>query len=227
MTTHDSHGVGHPSNRLPWWVIALGLMIAYSPMFLNRTARALGAQGDWMGGPESVLVWNWAVTVVLLAFVLLVERRGLASIGFRKPGVLDIVLAVVFWIVSVAASGFVHSMLPPPPSDGLEIMLASSIPVLVLIVFTASITEEIFYRGYAIERLTELSGSLWIAVVISFALFLLPHIAFFGPHWILYQGVSVVLLYVLYVWRRNLWACMLLHLLGNLMILFPALGLAE
>lgn len=227
MTSQSSHDSANSYSRLPLWVIVLGLAMAYSPMFLNRIARALGAQWDWMGGPESVLVWNWAVTIVLLAFVLLVERRGLSSIGFRKPGVLDIVLAIVFWIVSVAASSFVHSMLPPPPSDGLEIMLKFSIPVLVLIVFTASITEEIFYRGYAIERLAELSGSLWVAAIISFVLFLLPHIAFFGPHWMLYQGVGVVLLYVLYLWRRNLWACMLLHFLSNLMILFPALGLAD
>ncbi|MGY6629364.1 MAG: CPBP family intramembrane glutamic endopeptidase [Wenzhouxiangella sp.] len=216
-----------PRNRLPWWVIILGLVIAYSPMYLNRLARSLGASWEWMGGPESVLVWNWAVTIVLFTFVLVVERRGLSSIGFRKPAVLDFVLVIIFWIVSVAASAILHSLLPPSPSGGLEVMLAFSIPMLVLIVFTASVTEEIFYRGYAIERLAELLGSVWIAVAISFLIFLLPHIAFFGPHWILYQGVGVVLIYVLYVWRRNLWACMLLHLLGNLMILFPALGLAD
>lgn len=223
MTLNTAHG----QSRLPWWVIVLGLVIAYSPMFLNRLAQLFGARWAWLGGPQSILVWNWAVAVVLIAFVLLVERRRLASIGFRRPGVVDILLAIGFWIISVLASAFVHSLLPPSPSGGLEIMLAFSIPVLVLIVVTASITEEIFYRGYAIERLAELTGSLWLAVTISFVLFLLPHIAFFGPTWLLYQGVSVVLLYVLYVWRRNLWACMLTHLLGNLMILFPALGLAE
>jgi membrane protease YdiL (CAAX protease family) len=30
----------------------------------------------------------------------------------------------------------------------------------------------------------------------------------------------------LYLWRRNLWTCMLMHFLGNAMILVPALGLA-
>ncbi|TVS11105.1 MAG: CPBP family intramembrane metalloprotease [Wenzhouxiangella sp.] len=211
--------------RLPWWIILLGLAIAYSPNFLNRLARLFGADWPWLAGPQSVLVWNWIVVLVLFAFIFLVERRGLQSISLKRPSGRDIQWAVVFWFVSVAVSWLVHMWFPPPPSDGLEIILALSIPVLLLVVITTSVTEEIFYRGYSIERLTELSGSLMLATGISFILFLIPHVAFFGPHWILYQGVSVVLLYVLYVWRRNLWACILMHLLGNLMILFPALGL--
>lgn len=211
--------------RLPWWILLLGLGIAYSPNFLNRIAVVLGAEWEWLRGPQSVLVWNWAVVLLLFAFIVLVERRGLASIGLSRPGGMDILWALVFWVISVVASSLMHTWFPPPPSPGMEVILAFSIPVLILIVATTAVTEEIFYRGYAIERLRELTGSLFLGAAISFTLFLIPHLTFFGPHWLLYQGVSVVLLYVLYLWRRNLWACMLMHLLGNLMILFPALGL--
>jgi len=213
------------SGRLPCWIILLGLAIAYSPGQLNRLAAWLGAEWTWMRGPPSVLVWNWLVVAVLAAYIFLVERRGLASIGLVRPGWKDIQWALVFWGIGTAVSGLVHAWFPPPPSDGMETILALSIPILVLIVLTTSITEEILFRGYSIERLSELTGRLWLAVAISFGLFLLPHLTFFGPHWLLYQGVSTVLLYVLYVWRRNLWACMLMHLLGNAMILIPALGL--
>lgn len=41
-----------------------------------------------------------------------------------------------------------------------------------------------------------------------------------------YDGANVVLLYVLYVWRRNLVVCMVMHLIGNSLLLVPALGLA-
>lgn len=211
--------------RVPWWMLLIGLAIAYSPMFLNRVARELGATWGWMDGPPSVLVWNWVAVLLLCLFILRVERRSLRSIGLVKPGGKDLLWALVFWIITVAVSGFVHSWFPPAESNGLDAMLALSVPVLVLILITVSITEEICYRGYAIERLSELTGSLGVAVAISFILFLIPHILFFGPHWLLYQGVGVVLLYILYVWRRNLYACMLLHFLGNGMILFPALGL--
>lgn len=60
-----------------------------------------------------------------------------------------------------------------------------------------------------------MTGGVWLPVLISIVLFALPHVRLFGPEWFLYQGVSVVLLYVLYVWRRNLWACMLMHFLGD------------
>jgi len=54
-------------------------------------------------------------------------------------------------------------------------------------------------------------------------LFLIPHLLFFGPQWLLYQGVGLLLFYVLYVWRRSLAACMVMHLLGNSLLLIPAL----
>lgn len=211
--------------RLPWWILLIGLAIAYSPTYLNRLASWLGADWEWLKGPPSVLVWNWLAVAALFAFIFKVERRSLGSIGLKKPGIQDALWAITFWLIATAISGMVHAWLPPAPSDGAKTILALSLPILVFLIFTTSITEEILFRGYAVERLRELTGQMWVAVAISAALFVLPHILFFGPHWLLYQGVNVLLVYVLYVWRRNLWACMLLHFLGNAMILFPALGL--
>jgi membrane protease YdiL (CAAX protease family) len=68
---------------------------------------------------------------------------------------------------------------------------------------------------------------MWLAAAISLALFVLPHVRFFGPDWLLRQGVGVVLLYLLYIWRRNLWATMLMHFLGNAPLLLPAAGVGE
>jgi uncharacterized protein len=81
------------------------------------------------------------------------------------------------------------------------------------------------YRAYSIERLQDVFRSVLPAAGFSFLLFVLPHVTFFGWYWLVSNGVSVVLAYVLYVWRRNLWANMLMHLLGNALILLPALGL--
>jgi membrane protease YdiL (CAAX protease family) len=100
------------------------------------------------------------------------------------------------------------------------------LPVIIAIILTAAVTEEILFRGYPIERLRELTGKAWIAVLASFIIFIIPHISFFGLEWLLYHGIGTVLIYVLYVWRKNLLACMLLHFLGNAPILIPALGLA-
>lgn len=105
----------------------------------------------------------------------------------------------------------------------MAVILALPLPVLIAIILTTSITEEILFRGYPIERLRVLTGHLWIGVTISMVLFLISHLLFFGPQWLLYQGVGLLLFYVLYVWRRSLAACMVMHLLGNSLLLIPAL----
>jgi membrane protease YdiL (CAAX protease family) len=212
--------------RLSPWIALAGLAIAYSPSWLNRVVGWTGVDWDWLRGPPSVLVWNWLAVGALFAFILGVERRDARSIRLVKPNWTDIQWAVFFWGIGSGVSGAVQAWLPSPSSDGLNTVLALPIPTLVLLILTTATTEEILFRGYAIERLRELTGHAGIAACVSFALFVLPHVVFFGPYWLAYQGVNVVLLYVLYLWRRNLWTCMLMHFLGNAMILVPALGLA-
>ena len=51
--------------------------------------------------------------------------------------------------------------------------------------------------------------------------FVAPHLTFFSLDWLLYQGIGTLAVYLLYLWRRNLPACMLLHLLSNAPILIP------
>lgn len=116
---------------------------------------------------------------------------------------------------------------PLPPGEGLDTVLDLSLPLVVAVVLTTSITEEILYRGYVIERLRELTGRMRLAVLCSFVVFVTSHVQFFGPQWFVSNGVSVVLLSVLYVWRRNLVACMTMHLLGDSVALLPALGIGS
>jgi membrane protease YdiL (CAAX protease family) len=99
------------------------------------------------------------------------------------------------------------------------------LPVVIGIILTAAITEEILFRGYPIERIKELTGKAWLATAISFIIFVIPHVKFFGITWLLYHGIGTIMIYVLYLWRKNLYACMILHLLVNLPILLPAMGL--
>jgi membrane protease YdiL (CAAX protease family) len=229
---NDGSSGNQPSDALrraglPWPLLVLGLLIAYSPSYINILLSWAGADWALIKGPPSVILWNWLAVLCLLVFILKVEGRDLASISLRPPGTADIQWAFVFWGAATLFNGWLHSVAPPPPSDGLDIVLALSLPLIVALILTTAVTEEVLYRGYSIERLAELTGRRWLAVAISFSLFVLPHLAFFGPHWILYHGLNVVLLYILYLWRRNLWACMLMHLLGNALLLIPALGLAD
>jgi uncharacterized protein len=207
-------------------IIVTGLAIAYLPSYIHKIMNALGVQVG-PEGPPSVLIWNWLAVTLLIAYIIFVERQRLASILLVKPKKKDIEWAFWFWGIAMTTTWLMNILFPPEANKGTAELLSYSVPVIMGIIVTAAITEEILFRGYVIERLRTLTGQAWLAVGISFIIFILPHITFFGFEWLLYHGIGTVMIYVLYVWRKNLYACMLLHLLGNLPILLPALGLVK
>ena len=202
----------------------IGLAIAFLPLYANRIVAAAGIEADFFRGPPSVLLWNWLAVALILLFILRVERLGLGSIGLRRASAADLGWAVGFFALSTGTSSIVTSLFPWPPSDNMDLLLALPLSILLALIATTAVTEEVLFRGYPIERLAALTGSFWLATAVSLTLFIAPHLTFFGPHWLFGQGINVALTYVLYLWRRNLPACMLLHGLGNAMVLFPASG---
>jgi uncharacterized protein len=207
-----------------WAIVLVGLVLAYSPMYVTRVLRGLGLSWESQG-PQSVILWNWLAVGLLFAFIVLVEKRDLRSLRLTQPSFKDLEWALLFWGIATASTGLFAWLFPSPRSEGLGTLLAIPIPILILLILTTATTEEVLYRAYPIERLQEVTHSPWLALAFSFVLFVLPHITFFGGYWLVSNGVSVVLAYLLFMWRRNLWANMLMHLLGNALILLPALGL--
>lgn len=206
--------------------ILVGLAIAYLPSYIHKLMNWTGIQVG-PDGPPSVMIWNWLAVALLLGYIAYVERRQLASILLVKPKKKDIEWAFWFWGIVLAVSWLANMLFPPETNQGTNELLGYSLPVILGIIVTAAITEEILFRGYPIERIKALTGRTWLAVGISFIIFILPHITFFGFDWLLYHGTSTVMLYVLYVWRKNLYASMVLHLLGNLPLLLLATDLVE
>jgi len=81
-----------------------------------------------------------------------------------------------------------------------------------VIVFRAGIVEELFYRGYAIERMQALGMRRSFAAVVSWVVFSLGHYAG-GPANILIALVLGGILTAFYLWRRDLVANILAHTL--------------
>jgi len=191
-------GVGEqaPRGRAAAVRTLFGLAIAYSPSYVNPLLRRAGVDRG-PTGPRSVLLWNCVAAAALLAYVVVAERRGPGSIGFRRPRRADVGWAVLSRVVATAAAVLLVALVPPAKNEGLETVTKLPFGVLVALVLTTATTEEVLFRGYPIERLTELTGRAWVAVAISIALFVRQHVRFFGPAWALYNGVGVVLMYVL------------------------------
>jgi membrane protease YdiL (CAAX protease family) len=80
------------------------------------------------------------------------------------------------------------------------------------LVLRAAVVEETLFRGYPIERLTEILGNKWAAVLIPMVLFTAARV----PFWGLAQAIPVVLasilMTLLYIWKRDLGLNIVAHL---------------
>ncbi|MCP4415571.1 MAG: CPBP family intramembrane metalloprotease [Chloroflexi bacterium] len=172
----------------------------------------------------------WILVGVLIFIVIRAEDRSLSSIGIKTITIKDGLLAVVLGIVlslSVPALTLIVNQIIPTSEGGSIASVTGTVPATILLlgVLTAGITEEILYRGYPIERITEATGNKWLALAISVIAFTLPHTA----GWNLAHIIGVVIplgfiLSVLYIWKRNLIFNMIVHILIDLPLVFIALA---
>ncbi|BDI21702.1 abortive infection protein [Herbiconiux sp. L3-i23] len=206
-------------------MIALGLGIAYAAMWLPVATRMAGFELE-ITGPAASIVWNLIATGALLAYVLLVERRPLSSIRLVRPRGKDLEWALILFGCHMGWSWLARTLWPPSADPGTATITAMPEVQVIALILSAAVCEEILYRGYPIERLTELTGHRVIAVALTAPIFVAPHLIFFDPQWLLYNGTGTLAIYVLYLWRRNLVACMVLHLGINAPILIPTVAAA-
>jgi membrane protease YdiL (CAAX protease family) len=166
---------------------------------------------------------------VTLAIVLGWERRPLSSVGLRAPtwGTLgwSIVAAVILMRVVVPLTLWLVSRTGLPLfQSGLEKVLA--LPVwfrLLAIVVTGGLFEEFIYRGYATERLSEVTGSTLIGSLLALSAFAWMHYPLWGLGPVLTFYFTGGFLTLLYLWKRDLVLNMLCHIIVDIvgLILTP------
>ncbi len=221
-----------PRPRALSWAIALvGIGLAWSPMWLPAILRAAGTDprpalaAIGLTGPAAAIFWNVLATALVIAWVFGVERRRLSSLRIVRPTGKDLEWALILFGGAMAWSWLAQLIRPQTsPDSGSATIAALPILAVVAMILSAAVCEEILYRGYPLERLTELTGRRWVAVATTLPFFVLPHLLTFGPEWLLYHASGTVAIYVLYLWRRNLVACMVLHAAVNAPILIPTVA---
>jgi uncharacterized protein len=155
------------------------------------------------------LTW-WLLVAAVLAYVRLVERRPLASIGFTSPHARGIALAVAAGIAMLAVLAAIYAV-GPAETDKLATLTATPLWWRLISVVRAAVGEEVVFRGYAIERLSELTGRRWLAAFVSCAIFALAHVSTWGWSHLIVAGAGGAMLTALYLWRRNLWINIVAH----------------
>jgi len=171
----------------------------------------------------NVLIREWSVSAVLVAIIVFGERLTPASVGLKMPGLADVgymflAIVVTFFGNGVAfAIGSALSGGAGSPPAALAGLVSIPIALRVAMALTAGICEEFMSRGYAIERLTALTGNRFIGAAVPCILFTLGHIRLYGfGVGLLPVLASAIAMTILYVWRRNLVINMAAHALIDL-----------
>lgn len=176
-----------------------------------------------------------AALVSLILFFLWRNREPLARIGWIvKNGRKDVALGIglffpIFFIgglldQALQAAGFSAPATPMPSflaaKGGAELVLAFFLVVVV------AIAEETIFRGYLLLRLQGVNLSQTGAVLLSAVIFSLGH-GYEGTSGVVTVGTMGLVLAVIYLWRQNLVAPMVIHFLQDFtgIVLAPLLGL--
>ena len=152
---------------------------------------------------------------VLLWIVVKKENRSLESIGLHNRnwkaaigwGLLNVVVCFALAIVCL----YLIQLLGWKYGDS-KAFDKLSLATIAFITLRAGVAEEVFMRGYLIERLTKITGNVYAACFLSLVPFALLHF------WQGYAGIliSFVLggyLTIVYVWRRDLKSNIITHFL--------------
>lgn len=202
-----------------WAASITGLVIALVVPALATTYSVIPLDED-SSSTRAILVSEggfWALALILLAIVRFWERRPLSSIGLVPPtlkAVLVGVLVMLGLIILAGALGLlIESAGVPMPEQPAELIISLPVWLQLFVAASAGFTEEILFRGYAIERMTELTGSRWIGALLPVFVFGAAHASFWGVAHAIIAGFTGLWLSLLYLWRRNLWTNITAHAL--------------
>jgi membrane protease YdiL (CAAX protease family) len=196
--------------RVVLTLVGLGITLGFAALPTSKWENEFA--GTWhLVGYE--IIW-WAVAAVVLLHVHLLEGRRMESIGFRKPGIRDVLIGAAGGIVTLAGLAAIYYVLFPAlhfnEEQQVNQLLATPFWWRFISVVRAAVAEEVLLRGYAIERLEQLTG-ISFAGGVSCAIFALEHAGPWGwPH-VIIAGFGGISLTLLYIWRRNLWVSIIAH----------------
>lgn len=184
--------------------------------------------GKWLAPGDSLPhllvregLW-WTYAAVLLAWLHFAEKLPLSSIGLRRVTWKSFVFALLAAFASIAIMGVQFSIVIPRLHLDASQVLAQQRALLalpywlrVLLVLRAGVVEEILFRGYLMEKIRQLTGSVALAVLVSVATFTFAHLAGWG--WVQLIPVAAIglLFALLYAGRRDLPSNMLGHFLTD------------
>jgi membrane protease YdiL (CAAX protease family) len=188
-----------------------GLLLALFAMVVIRHAFVLLVPEITFASAILKETLIWASAAALLIIVRCCERLSFRSIGLDIcRWWKSIAWGFLIAIVSAAVVGSLAYLTGYGHGPGSAAFEKLPLWLITLIVFRAGVVEELFYRGYAIERLQMVGlGRFW-SVTIPLVIFSLGHWSG-GAANILIAFAAGITLTGFYLWRRDLVANMIGH----------------
>jgi len=162
----------------------------------------------------------WLMAGLLVFYVLFVERRPLRSLGVVKPDWKSLAWGIGGAAATVAGLALCYLVIIPAlglPAQEQKIGELQALPLWFRLglVTRAAVFEELLYRGFAIERMAELSGRRWIGALAALVLFTLAHIGYWGWSHLIVAACGGLVLTALYLLRRDLTSNVVAHWLTD------------
>jgi membrane protease YdiL (CAAX protease family) len=203
--------------RRTWLVTLAGLLLALGVVSLpfSDWDHEFAGIGHLLGNEA---IW-WAYIAAMLLYVRKVERRPLSSIGFRNPGIGNTLIGVAAGVAVLAVFGAMYFVVLPALHLGDAVATTATGNALLaapwwwrfISTVRAAIAEEVLFRGYAMQRIEELSGSRAVALLLSLVVFTIDHVTYWGWSHELIVATGGLAFSLLYLWRRNLWVNIIAH----------------
>jgi len=212
MSKLPSIAEGRPMTgaKMPTWI---GLFIAFFGVLIVRQAvtyfypTLTFAAALWK---ESLI---WLCVIALLFVIRHGERLSLRSVGIGtttwiKSVLWGLIIAVVCAVIGAVLAAVTHY------GHGESADAFSRLPLWLMSVICvrAGVAEELFFRGYAIERLQALGLNRFWAAAIPLAIFSVGHWTGGWANIVIALALGAVLA-AFYLWRRDLVANMIGHFL--------------
>ena len=210
------------------WFFAIGLIIILSTEFISRDVLLPEQPKELYIG--IALLVEWLILLFLLLYwIPKVEDKGLNSIGFGKFKGRYLWMSILTYIILMGVwtgSSFGLKAIGLEGLRSLQHMIKNYNPLTLSGLFiTGTFLEEVFYRGYLIERLTFLTGQRWVGTVISWLTFTFVHLKFFGLGPTLEVSILSAALVLLYIKEKSIWPCIVVHGINDAFgfLIFPLL----
>ena len=178
----------------------------------------------------------WIALIVVLGIAHFAEGYPLAAFGFQRDQktlrarllewIGAVLAAMITASVIITFSNYVRELLTNQPSPVLDVTRILPAWVMIPAWITGSFTEEVLFRSYTIERLTQIVGRRWLAGLITMVAFTLLHLLSWDWIHVLTAVLpGSIMLTLLYLWRRSLAFVVIVHAIINApLLLLPLLA---